>query len=49
MSKPPSERIKIYRLKQSELGRRLKHFYLTEEEHQEIKLKIKELRGEEVD
>lgn len=40
------ERVKQYRLRQKELGRLKREYYVTDSEHTTIKAKIKSMRGE---
>tara|TARA_R110002096_G_scaffold269854_1_gene463753 strand:+ start:2087 stop:2230 length:144 start_codon:yes stop_codon:yes gene_type:complete len=40
------ERVKQYRLRQKELGRLKREFYLTDKECEMIKIKLSELRNE---
>ena len=40
------ERVKQYRLRQKELGRLKREYYVTDSEHIAIKAKIKSMRGE---
>ena len=45
-SRMSKERVKQYRLRQKELGRLKREYYVTDSEHITIKAKIKSMRGE---
>lgn len=40
-----TERVKKFRLKQKELGRTGREYYVTDAEHEALKARLKELRG----